>query len=177
MTVKLDTALTMSVALLAVLATSNTVISILRNKIPGKIRVVVQLSIIATLVIVVDQVLKAYLFEISKQLSVFVGLIITNCIVLGRAEAYAMANPPWPSFLDGLGNALGYGAILIMVAFFREVFGSGTVFGVSVVPASWYVSNGGWYENMGLMVLPPGAFVILGLLIWAQRTYTGYTEA
>lgn len=176
-TVKLDTALTMSVALLAVLATSNTVISLLRNHIPGKIRVVVQLSIIATLVIVVDQVLKAYLFEISKQLSVFVGLIITNCIVLGRAEAYAMANPPWQSFLDGVGNSLGYGAILMTVAFFREVLGSGTIFGLNVVPAGWYVSNGGWYENMGLMVLPPGAFVILGLLIWAQRTYTGYTEA
>lgn len=176
-TVKMDTALTMCFALLFVLSMSNTVVSILRNYIPGNIRVVVQLSIIATLVIVVDQVLKAYLFEISKQLSVFVGLIITNCIVLGRAEAYAMANKPWPSFLDGVGNSIGYGAILMTVAFFRELLGSGTVFGLTVVPESWYLANGGWYENMGLMVLPPGAFVILGLLIWAQRTYTGYTEA
>ena len=176
-TVKLDTALTMSVALLAVLATSNTVISILRNKIPGKIRVVVQLSIIATLVIVVDQVLKAYLFEISKQLSVFVGLIITNCIVLGRAEAYAMANPPWPSFSRWSRQLVGLRRDSRDGCIFREVLGSGTVLGLEVIPASWYITNGGWYENMGLMVLPPGAFVILGLLIWAQRAYTGYTEA
>ena len=173
-TVQMQTALVMSAALIAVIACSNTVISLLRNMIPSKIRIVVMLSVIATLVIVVDQVLKAYLFDISKQLSVFVGLIITNCIVMGRAEAYAMANKPWPSFVDGLGNGIGYSVILMIVAFFREVLGSGTVFGVQVVPDAMYAAG---YTNMGLMVLAPGAFIILGLLIWAQRTYSGYVEA
>jgi Na+-transporting NADH:ubiquinone oxidoreductase subunit D len=141
--------------------------------IPPKIRIVVMLSVIATLVIVVDQVLKAYLFDISKQLSVFVGLIITNCIVMGRAEAFAMANKPWPSFVDGVGNGIGYGLILMIVAFFRELLGSGTLFGVQVVPDMLY--NVG-YTNMGIMVLAPGAFIILGLLIWAQRSKTGFVE-
>ena len=173
-TVQMQTALVMTIALLTVLALSNTVISMLRNMIPSKIRIVVMLSVIATLVIVVDQVLKAYLFDISKQLSVFVGLIITNCIVMGRAEAFAMANKPWPSFVDGVGNAMGYGVILMLVAFFRELLGSGTVFGVQVVPDAAYAAG---YTNMGLMVLAPGAFIILGLLIWAQRSYSGYVEA
>jgi Na+-transporting NADH:ubiquinone oxidoreductase subunit D len=173
-TVQMQTALVMAIALTAVLAASNTLISMMRDLIPGKIRIVVMLSVIATLVIVVDQILKAYLFDISKQLSVFVGLIITNCIVMGRAEAYAMANKPWPSFVDGLGNGIGYGVILMIVAFFRELLGSGSVFGLQVVPDAAYAAG---YTNMGLMVLAPGAFILLGLLIWAQRTYSGYLEA
>ena len=173
-TVQMNTAFVLSLAVLFVLSMSNTVISLMRNMIPAKIRIVVRLSVIATLVIVVDQVLKAFLFDISKQLSVFVGLIITNCIVMGRAEAYAMANKPWPSFVDGVGNSIGYAVILLIVAFFREFLGSGTVFGLQVVPQGLYDVG---YSNMGIMVLAPGAFIILGLLIWAQRTYSGFVEA
>jgi Na+-transporting NADH:ubiquinone oxidoreductase subunit D len=173
-TVQMNTAFVLSLAVLFVLSMSNTVISLMRNMIPAKIRIVVMLSVIATLVIVVDQVLKAFLFDISKQLSVFVGLIITNCIVMGRAEAFAMANKPWPSFVDGVGNSIGYAVILLIVAFFRELLGSGTVFGLQVVPQGLYDAG---YSNMGIMVLAPGAFIILGLLIWAQRTYSGYVEA
>ena len=173
-TVQMNTAFVLSLAVLFVLSMSNTVISLMRNMIPAKIRIVVMLSVIATLVIVVDQVLKAFLFDISKQLSVFVGLIITNCIVMGRAEAYAMANKPWPSFVDGVGNSIGYAIILLIVAFFRELLGSGTVFGLQVVPQGLYDAG---YSNMGIMVLAPGAFIILGLLIWAQRTYSGFVEA
>lgn len=173
-TVQMNTAFVLSLAVLFVLSMSNTVISLMRNMIPAKIRIVVMLSVIATLVIVVDQVLKAFLFDISKQLSVFVGLIITNCIVMGRAEAYAMANKPWPSFVDGVGNSIGYAVILLIVAFFREFLGSGTVFGLQVVPQGLYDVG---YSNMGIMVLAPGAFIILGLLIWAQRTYSGFVEA
>ena len=173
-TVQMNTAFVLSLAVLFVLSMSNTVISLMRNMIPAKIRIVVMLSVIATLVIVVDQVLKAFLFDISKQLSVFVGLIITNCIVMGRAEAFAMANKPWPSFVDGVGNSIGYAVILMIVAFFRELLGSGTVFGLQVVPQGLYDAG---YSNMGIMVLAPGAFIILGLLIWAQRTYSGYVEA
>jgi Na+-transporting NADH:ubiquinone oxidoreductase subunit D len=156
-----------------VLAVSNVAISLLREYIPPSIRIIVQLSVIASLVIVVDQLLMAFVYDISKQLSVFVGLIITNCIIMGRAEAFAMANPPWQSFLDGLGNGLGYGIILVTVAVFREVLGSGTLLGFQVVPQVAYDLG---YVNMGLMVLAPGAFIILGLLIWAQRTWTGYSE-
>jgi Na+-transporting NADH:ubiquinone oxidoreductase subunit D len=173
-TVQMNTALVMSISLTAVLVLSNVVISMMRDYIPSKIRIVVQLAVIATLVIVVDQVLKAYLFDIAKMLSVFVGLIITNCIVMGRAEAFAMANPPWQSAWDGLGNSLGYSAVLMIVAFFRELLGSGSVFGVMVVPEGMYAAG---YSNMGFMVLAPGAFIILGLLIWAQRTYSGYVES
>ncbi len=173
-TVQMNTAFVLSLAVLFVLSMSNTVISLMRNMIPAKIRIVVMLSVIATLVIVVDQVLKAFLFDISKQLSVFVGLIITNCIVMGRAEAYAMANKPWPSFVDGVGNSIGYAVILLIVAFFREFLGSGTVFGLQVIPQGLYDAG---YSNMGIMVLAPGAFIILGLLIWAQRTYSGFVEA
>ena len=133
----------------------------------------IQLAIVATLVIVVDQFLQAFLYDISKSLSVFVGLIITNCIIMGRAEAFAMANPPWQSFLDGLGNGLGYGLILTCVAFCREILGAGKLFGFQLVPSAVYAAG---YQNMGLMVLAPGAFILLGLMIWAQRTYTGYTE-
>ena len=172
-TIQLNRSLVMAAAVIAVLCASNVIISLIRNLIPPSIRIIVQLSVIASLVIVVDQVLQAYLYEISKQLSVFVGLIITNCIVMGRAEAFAMANPPWQSFLDGLGNGLGYGAILVGVAFFRELLGSGSLFGWQVVPSA--LCELGYVDN-GLMVLAPGAFIILGLMIWAQRTWTGYVE-
>ena len=165
-TVQLNTAVVMTLAVVAVLSTSNTVISILRNMIPGKVRIIVQLFVIASLVILTDQILQAYMYDISKQLSVFVALIITNCIVMGRAEAFAMQNSPWRSFLDGLGNALGYGMILIGVAFFRELLGSGTIYNFQVIPDSFYSAG---YENMGLMVLSPGAFIILGLIVWVHR--------
>jgi Na+-transporting NADH:ubiquinone oxidoreductase subunit D len=173
-TVQFELALTMAVAVTLVLITSNVTISLLRNYIPSSIRIIVQLAIIASLVIVVDQVLKAFVYDISLQLSVFVGLIITNCIIMGRAEAFAMANKPWPSFLDGLGNGLGYGAILCIIAFFREILGSGKLLGFKIVPQVVYDVG---YEDMGLMVIAPGAFIILGLIIWAQRTWTGYEEA
>jgi len=167
-TTQLQPAFVMSAALMFVLVGSNVTISLLRNKIPGSIRVITQLAIIASLVILADQIMKAYLFDVSKQLSVFVGLIITNCIVMGRAEAFAMANPPAKAALDGIGNALGYSLILIIVGFFRELLGSGKLLGHVVMPT---VNNGGWYSPNGLMVLSPGAFFIIGLLIWAQRTY------
>ncbi|MGD2016952.1 MAG: NADH:ubiquinone reductase (Na(+)-transporting) subunit D [Planctomycetota bacterium] len=168
-TTKLETAFVMSAALTFVLVCSNTVISLLRNKIPGSIRIITQLAIIASLVIVADQVLKAYLFETSKALSVFVGLIITNCIVMGRAEAFAMANPPLASALDGFANSMGYSVVLIYVALFRELLGSGKVLGNPVFAS---VSDGGWYVPNGLMVLSPGAFFLIGLLIWVQRSMT-----
>jgi Na+-transporting NADH:ubiquinone oxidoreductase subunit D len=168
-TTKLETALVMSAALTFVLVGSNVTISLLRNKIPGSIRVITQLAIIASLVIVADQVMKAYLFSVSKQLSVFVGLIITNCIVMGRAEAFAMANPPFKSFLDGLGNSFGYAAILIIVGGLRELLGSGKLLGFELMPT---ITNGGWYNPNGLMVLSPGAFFIIGLIIWVQRSAT-----
>jgi Na+-transporting NADH:ubiquinone oxidoreductase subunit D len=165
-TVQVNTALVMSLAVISVLVVSNVVISFLRNMIPSKIRIIVELAVVATLVILVDEVLKAYMFDISKKLSVFVGLIITNCILLGRAEAFALQNKPWPSFLDGLGNGLGYAAILVVVSIGREFFGSGSLFGIQLIPESFYTAG---YENIGLMVLPPGAFILLGLIIWAQR--------
>lgn len=167
-TTKMDTALVMSIAVIAVLTLSNFFVSALRNQIPTNIRIIVQLTIIASLVIVTDQILKAYLFEISKQLSVFVGLIITNCIIMGRAEAFAMQNPPVMSIIDGLGNALGYAIILMGTAFLRELFGSGSVFGIPVFPL---VSEGGWYLPNGLMILSPGAFFIIGFFIWGIRTW------
>jgi Na+-transporting NADH:ubiquinone oxidoreductase subunit D len=173
-TVQINRALVMAAGVTIVTAFSNLIISSMRDYIPPSIRIIVQLAIIASLVIVVDQVLQAYVYDISKQLSVFVGLIITNCILMGRAEAYAMANPPWQSFLDGIGNGLGYGAVLFTVAFIRELMGSGSLFGYRVVPDAAYAAG---YQNMGLMVLAPGAFIVLGLLIWAQRTYTGYQES
>lgn len=167
-TTKLETALVMSVALTAVVALSNMSVSIIRNKIPSHIRIIVMLTIIASLVIITDQVLKAFVYDVSKQLSVFVGLIITNCIVMGRAEAYAMQNGPWLSFIDGVGNGLGYSLCLVIVAFFRELFGSGKLFGLDVLPL---VTEGGWYTPNGLMMLAPSAFVIIGLLIWALRVW------
>ncbi len=172
-TVQLNTAVVMTLAVVAVLSVSNTAISILRNMIPGKVRIIVQLSVIASLVILTDQILQAYMYDISKQLSVFVALIITNCIVMGRAEAFAMQNTPGKSFLDGLGNGLGYGGILISVAFFRELLGSGTLYGIPVIPDSFYDAG---YQNMGLMVLSPGAFIILGLIVWFQRIFSGVQE-
>ena len=172
-TVKLDTAVVMTLAVIGVLSISNTIISILRNLIPGKVRIIVQLSVIACLVGITDQILMAYMYDISKQLTVFIGLIITNCIVLGRAEAFAMQNSPVRSFFDGLGNALGFGGILIAVAFFRELLGSGSIYGYQVVPNSLYEAG---YENMGLMVLSPGAFIILGLIVWVQRIAAGLEE-
>ena len=165
-TVQVPTALVMSAAVVFVLTISNVTISLLRNKIPSKIRIIVELAVVATLVILVDQILKAFLYDISKQLSVFVGLIITNCIILGRAEAFALQNKPWPSFLDGLGNALGYAVILLVVAAGREVLGMGSFFGFQLFPDSLYALG---YENNGLMVSPPGAFILLGLIIWGQR--------
>ncbi len=165
-TTKLETALVMSVALTAVTTCSNLVISLLRNRIPGSIRVITQLAIIAALVIAADQLMQAFLYDVSKQLSVFVGLIITNCIVMGRAEAFAMANPPLKSALDGFANGAGYSLILIAVAAARELFGSGTLLGFPVMES---VNNGGWYVPNGLMVLSPGAFFLIGIIIWVQR--------
>ena len=175
-TVKVDVAMVMALALILVLTFSNIIISTLREKIPSTIRIIVQLMVIASLVVLADELLRAFVFDISKQLSVFVGLIITNCIVMGRAEAFAMQNPPKDSLLDGLGNGIGYGMILIIVSVIREVLGSGSIMNISIFPASMYVENGGWYVNNGLMLLAPGAFIVLGLLIWIQRTVTHYTE-
>jgi len=166
-TVKLKPAFVMALSVMFVLAISNVIISLLRKTIPSRIRIIVQLIVIATLVILVDQLLKAFLFDISKQLSVFVGLIITNCIIMGRLEAFALSNKPWTSFLDGIGNAAGYGLILLIVAFFRELLGSGTIWGYKVIPESFY--NFG-YHNNGLMILPPMALIVLGIIIWVQRS-------
>jgi Na+-transporting NADH:ubiquinone oxidoreductase subunit D len=167
-TTKLETAFVMSLAVTFVTAASNVSISAIRKHIPSSIRIIVMMTIIATLVIIVDQFLKAYAYGISKQLSVFVGLIITNCIVMGRAEAFAMKNEPSLSFADGIGNGLGYGLVLLIVAFMRELFGSGKIFGLSMFKLT---SEGGWYEPNGLMLLPPSAFFIIGLLIWSVNAY------
>ena len=175
-TVKLEMAIVMALALTFVLTFSNLTISILRKQIPMNVRIIVQLVVIATLVILVDQVLQAYMYDVSKQLSVFVRLIITNCIVMGRADAFAMSNNPKDSVLDGIGNGVGYGTILIIVSIIREILGTGQIYEYQLIPMSIYVENGGWYMNNGLMLLAPGAFIVLGLLIWAQRTYTGYVE-
>ncbi len=168
-TAKLMPAIVMSISVIVVLAVSNVLISLLRNGIPPRIRIIVQLVVIASMVILVDQVLKAFVYDVSKQLSVFVGLIITNCIIMGRLEAFAMSNKPWPAFLDGIGNGLGYGLILIIVAFLRELFGSGTILDINVIPESFY--NFG-YVNNGLMILPPMALITLGVIIWVQRYYS-----
>lgn len=165
-TAKLKPAIVMTLSVMAVLAASNVVVSLLRNGIPPRIRIIVQLVVIATMVILVDQVLKAFVYDISKQLSVFVGLIITNCIIMGRLEAFAMSNKPWPAFLDGIGNALGYGIILVIVAFFRELLGSGTLFDIHIIPQGFYEFG---YKNNGLMILPPMALITVGVIIWVQR--------
>ena len=167
-TSNLQTALVMSIALTLVTAFSNLFISMIRNQIPSSIRMIVQMVIIASLVILVDQILKAYAFSLSKQLSVFVGLIITNCIVMGRAEAFAMQNPPFMSFLDGIGNGLGYSAMLIALGVVRELFGAGKLFGIEILPL---IKDGGWYLPNGLLLLPPSAFFLIGLFIWGLRTW------
>ncbi|MDE1462598.1 NADH:ubiquinone reductase (Na(+)-transporting) subunit D [Spartinivicinus poritis] len=167
-TTSLQVTLVMCVALTFVTTFSNLSISLIRNHIPNNIRIIVQMTVIASLVIVVDQVLKAYAYSISKQLSVFVGLIITNCIVMGRAEAFAMKNPPLPSLLDGIGNGLGYSVILIVVGTIRELFGAGKLLGFEILPV---VNEGGWYQPNGLLLLPPSAFFLIGLFIWALRTW------
>ena len=169
-TAKLEPALVMTISVTAVLAFSNVIISLLRNTIPTSIRIIVQLVVVAALVVIVDQVLKAFVYEVSKQLSVYVGLIITNCIVMGRIEAFALANKPWASFLDGIGNGLGYGLILVIVAFFRELFGSGSLLGYRIIPESWYMAEGGFYSNCGLMLFPPMALIIVGCIIWVHRS-------
>ena len=165
-------AFVMSLGLTIVTASSNVVISMMRNSIPSRIRIIVQLAVVSLWVILVDQLLKAYVYEVSKQLSVFVGLIITNCIVMGRLEAYAMGNKPWPSLLDGMGNGLGYGMILMTLAFFRELFGGGSLFGFKV-----FESTGVHYTGNGLMLLPAGACILLGIIIWIQRSINGYRES
>lgn len=167
-TFSLKNALIMSIALTLVTAFSSFFISTIRNQIPSSVRIIVQMTIIASLVIVVDQVLQAFSYATAKELSVFIGLIITNCIVMGRAEAYAMKSPPLMSFLDGIGNGLGYSVVLLTVGFIRELFGKGSLFGVDIIPL---VQNGGWYQPMGLLILPPSAFFIIGLFIWVLRTY------
>ncbi|PJE79918.1 Na(+)-translocating NADH-quinone reductase subunit D [invertebrate metagenome] len=166
-TTSMQVSLVMMLAVTGVTACSNLVVSLIRHQIPNSIRIICQMTVIASLVIVVDQLLKAYAFDISKQLSVFVGLIITNCIVMGRAEAFAMKNSPGLSFLDGIGNGLGYGCVLLIVAFFRELLGAGKLFGVEIFQT---VNNGGWYQPNGLMLLAPSAFFLIGLLIWVIRT-------
>ena len=170
-TAKLEPAIVMGLSVTVITAFANVVISLLRKTIPNRIRIIVQLVVIAALVILVDQVLKAYVYDVSKQLSVYVGLIITNCIIMGRVEAFALGNKPWPSFLDGIGNGLGYGLILVIVAFFRELFGSGQLLGWQIVPESWYAANGGFYYNNGLMLFPPMALIIVGCIIWLHRSY------
>lgn len=169
-TVQLQNAIVMSICVLGVLVGSNVTISALRNYIPHRIRIIVELSVVASLVIIVDQVLQAYMYDMSKTLSVFVGLIITNCIILGRAEAFAMANPVWPSLWDGVGNALGYGWVLCVVGAAREIFGAGTILGFRLIPDAVYDLG---YVNNGLMVLPPAAFILLGLIIWASKALGG----
>lgn len=172
-TSQLKPSLVMGLAVMVVCAGANLVISLIRNLIPNRVRIIVQMVVVASIVIVVDQLLQAYAFDVSKQLSVFVGLIITNCIIMGRLEAFAMGNKPWPSVLDGLGNGVGYAAVIALVGLIRELFGSGKIMGASVIPQSFYDLG---YVNNGFMVLPPGAFVLLGLIVWIQRTYSNVTE-
>jgi len=169
-TAQLKPAVVMALSVTIVTAFANMIVSLIRNTIPNRIRIIVQLVVVAALVILVDQVLKAFVYDVSKQLSVFVGLIITNCILMGRLEAFALSNKPWPSFLDGIGNGAGYGLILVIIAFVRELFGSGSLWGYKLVPESWYIANGGWYSNNGMMILPPMALIIVGVIIWIQRS-------
>lgn len=166
-TAKLQPAVVMTISVIAVLAFANVIISLLRKTIPTSIRIIVQLVVVAALVVIVDQILKAYTYDVSKQLSVFIGLIITNCIIMGRLEAFALNNRPWPAFLDGIGNGLGYGIILIIVAFFRELFGSGTLWGYQIIPQWWYDAG---YQNNGMMILPPMALITVACIIWVHRS-------
>ena len=172
-TTQVKPSLVLGIAVVFVVLASNVIISLIRNTIPNNVRIIVQMTVVASLVVLVDQVLKAYAFDISKQLSVFVALIITNCIVMGRLEAFAMTNKVWPSTLDALGNGFGYAAVIVTVAFFRELFGSGKVFGFQIIPDGLYSLG---YVDNGVFVLAPGAFILMGLLIWVQRKFTGYTE-
>ena len=172
-TTQVKPSLVMGIAVVFVVLFSNLIISIIRKLIPNNVRIIVQMTVVASLVVVVDQVIKAYAFDVSRQLSVFVALIITNCIIMGRLEAFAMVNKPWPSVLDAIGNGLGYALVLLVIGFFRELLGSGSVFGLQVVPQGLY--DAGYVDN-GLMVLAPGAFILMGLLIWAQRKMSGYAE-
>ncbi len=172
-TTQIKPSLVMGIAVIFVVVSANLIISLMRRLIPNNVRIIVQMTVVASLVVLVDQVLKAYAYDVSRQLSVFVALIITNCIVMGRLEAFAMNNKPWPSVLDGLGNGIGYALVIVAVGFFRELFGSGKLFGVQVIPQALY--NAGYVDN-GLMVLAPGAFILMGLLIWAQRRMSGYAE-
>ncbi|MCD7971963.1 MAG: NADH:ubiquinone reductase (Na(+)-transporting) subunit D [Candidatus Azobacteroides sp.] len=165
-TAKLEPALVMSISVIVVVAFSNVIVSLLRNTIPARIRIIVQLVVVATLVTIVNEVLKAFAYDVSKQLSVFVGLIITNCILMGRLEAFALGNKPWPAFIDGIGNGLGYGIILVIVGFFRELLGSGTLFDYQIIPSSFYEAG---YENNGLMILPPMALIVVACIIWVHR--------
>lgn len=167
-TVKLKPAIVMGISVIVVTAFSNLAISFLRNYIPPRIRIIVQLVIVASMVILVDQLLRAFVYDVSKQLSVYVGLIITNCIIMGRLEAFAMSNKPWPSFLDGIGNGAGYAMILIVVGFIRELFGSGTILGLQIIPQSFYIAG---YVNNGMMIMPTMALVLVGVIIWIQRSF------
>ena len=165
-TVRLQPALVMALSVTLVTGFSELILSMLRKTVPNRIRIIVQLVVVAALVILVDQILKAFAWQTSRQLSVFVGLIITNCIIMGRIEAFALSDKPFPSFVDGIANGLGYGIILVAVSFFRELFGSGTLMGYPVIPEQWYVANGGFYENNGLFILPPMALIVVGLIVW-----------
>ena len=170
-TVQLEGALVMALSVTFVTAFSSLIISLMRNTIPNRIRIIVQLVVVAMFVILIDQVLKAFAYQVSKQLSVYIGLIITNCILMGRLEAFAMTNKVWDSFLDGLGNGFGYAIILVIVAFFRELLGAGTLLGFRIIPESWYVANGGFYENCGMMMMPAMALILVACIIWAHRGY------
>lgn len=171
-TVKLEPAIVMGLSVTLVTGFSSFLVSLIRKTIPNRIRIIVQLVVVAMFVIVIEQFLKAYVYDVSKQLSVYVGLIITNCIIMGRIEAFGLTEKPLPSLVDGLANGLGYGLILVVVAFIREFFGSGTLFGAQIIPQSWYVANGGVYLNNGLMIMPPMALILIGCLIWLQRSFT-----
>jgi Na+-transporting NADH:ubiquinone oxidoreductase subunit D len=169
-TSQLEPAIVMGLSVTVITAFSNVIISLLRKTIPNRIRIIVQLVVVAALVTIVSQMLKAFAYDVSVQLSVYVGLIITNCILMGRPAALAIQNAPWPSFLDGIGNGLGYAIILVIVGFVRELFGFGTLFGINIIPQSWYVSNGGWYMDNGMMVMPAMSLIIVGCVIWAHRS-------
>ena len=169
-TSQLEPAIVMGLSVTVITAFANVIISLLRKTIPNRIRIIVQLVVVAALVTIVSQVLKAFAYDVSVQLSVYVGLIITNCILMGRLEAFAMQNAPWPSFLDGIGNGLGYALVLVIVGFVRELFGFGSLFGFNIIPASWYAENGGWYMNNGMMVMPAMSLIIVGCVIWAHRS-------
>ena len=169
-TVKLEPAIVMAISVTLVTGLSSFLISLIRKTIPNRIRIIVQLVVVAMFVILIEQILKAYVYDVSKQLSVYVGLIITNCIIMGRIEAFGLTEKPLPSLVDGLANGLGYGLILIVVAFFRELLGSGTLFGAQIIPQSWYAANGGAYLNNGLFIMPPMALILIGCLIWIQRS-------